>query len=50
MTCKKLRGKTPFRLVYGQDAVMPIEYIVPNLRIATITKMVDQDYMDECLA
>jgi hypothetical protein len=22
-TCKKLTGKTPFRLVYGQEAVVP---------------------------
>ena len=24
-TCKKLTGKTPFRLVYGIEAVMPME-------------------------
>ncbi len=26
--CKKLTGQTPFRLVYGQEAVMPID---PNI-------------------
>ena len=33
-TCKKLIGHTPFNLVYGQEAVMPMEYILPSLRIA----------------
>ena len=28
MTCKKLTRQTPFRLVYGVEAVMPMEYIV----------------------
>lgn len=40
-TCKKLTGQIPFRLVYGQDAIMPMEYIVPNLRIAMFTDMED---------
>lgn len=30
-TCKKLMSQTPFRLVYGKEAVMPMEYIVPSL-------------------
>ena len=30
-TCKRLTGYTPFRLVYGQEAVVPMEYIVPSL-------------------
>lgn len=30
-TCKKLTRQTPFRLVYGIEAVMPMEYIVPSL-------------------
>ena len=30
-TCKKLIGHTPFRLAYGQEAIMPMEYIVPSL-------------------
>lgn len=29
--CKNLTSHTPFRLVYGQEAVMPLEYIVPSL-------------------
>ena len=30
-TCKRLTGQTPFKLVYGQEAVMPMEYIIPSL-------------------
>ena len=33
-TCKKLTRHTPFNLVYGQEAIMPMEYILPSLRIA----------------
>ena len=40
-TCKKWIGHTPFRLVYGQEAVMPMEYIVPSLRISAFTEMDD---------
>ena len=48
-TCKKLTGHTPFSLVYGQEAVMPMEYIIPSLRIAQITEMVDTETMNERL-
>jgi hypothetical protein len=27
-TSKKLTGQTPFRLVYGKEAVMPMEFII----------------------
>ena len=40
-TCKRLTGHTPFKLVYGQEEVMPMEYIVPSLRIAAATGMDD---------
>ena len=40
-TCKKLTGQTPFKLAYGQEVVMPMEYIIPNLKIATLTDLVD---------
>src|SRR5277367_2636661 len=48
-TYKKLTGHTPFSLVYGQEAVMPMENIVPSLRIAQITEMADTDTMNERL-
>ena len=40
-TCKKFIGHTPFKLAYGQEATMPMEYIVLSLRIAMLTDMVD---------
>ena len=47
--CKKLTGETPFQLVYGQEEVMSIEYIVTNLRIIVVTEMTDRDVMEERL-
>ena len=32
----------PFRLVYGQEVVMSMEFIVPSLRIATITNLIEK--------
>ena len=49
-TCKKLTGHMPFSLVYRQEAVMPMEYILPSLRIAQITGMTDIDMVHERLA
>ena len=42
-------GQTPFWLVYGQEVVMPMEYIVPSLRIVAITKMIDDNVVKEIL-
>lgn len=36
-------------MVYGVNVVMPIEYIMPNLRIATFTCMVDREALEEWL-
>jgi len=44
-----LTGQTPFQLVYGKEAVMPMEYIVPSLRIAAIIGMVDHGALEERL-
>jgi hypothetical protein len=49
-TCKKLTGKTPFRLVYGQEAVVPLDYLIPSLCIATITDMTEKGATQEILA
>ena len=49
-TCKKLTRHTPFSLVYGQEAIMPMDYILPSLRIAQVTGMSDTDTVDERLA
>ena len=49
-TCKILMGKTPFKLVYGKEAVMPMEYIVPSLRIVATTKMDGDGVLEEHVA
>jgi hypothetical protein len=38
-TCKKLTMQTPFKLVYGLEVVIPIEYLVPSLIIVAFTDM-----------
>ena len=48
-TCKKLIGQTPFKLAYGQEDVMPMEYIVPSLKIAALTDLVDEETIEERL-
>ena len=48
-TCKKLTGQTLFRLVYGHEAVMPMEYIVPSLRVVALMEMTDVDAVEERL-
>jgi transposase InsO family protein len=48
-TCKKLTMQTPFKLVYGLEVVLPMEYLVPSLRIATFTDMDENDVVQERL-
>ena len=49
-TCKKLTGQTPFRLVYGQESVVPLEFLVPNLCVTTITNMTKRGVVQERLS
>ena len=46
-TCKILTPQTPFKLVYGQEAFMPMEYIILSLRIAATTGMDDEVALEE---
>eukprot|EP00253_Pinus_taeda_P004763 PITA_04763 len=48
-TCKKLTRQTPFRLIYGVEAVMPMEYILHSLRIVVLTGMTDRGALEERL-
>jgi len=48
-TCEKLIGHTPFRLVYRKEAVMPLEYIVPSLRVVAFTDMMNPNAVQERL-
>ena len=49
-TYKWLTGQTPFKLVYGKEVVMPMEYIVPSLCIAAVTGMDDAEALEEIIA
>jgi hypothetical protein len=49
-TCKKLTMKTPFKLVYGLEFVVPVEYLVPSLKIAAFTDMDDTGIVQERLS
>jgi hypothetical protein len=49
-TCKKLTTQTPFKLVYGLEAVVSMEYLVHSLRIASFTCMDDTDVVQDRLA
>jgi hypothetical protein len=40
-TTKKLKGHTPFRLTYGQEVFMSMEFIVPSLRITLMTEFTE---------
>ena len=48
-TFKKLIGHTPFKLEYVQEVVMPMEYIVPRLRVVALTDMADEETLNERL-
>ena len=37
-------------MVYRKEVVIPMEYIVPSLRIVVITKMIDVDAIEEILS
>ena len=49
-TCKWLIGQTPFKLVYGKEEVMPMEYIVPSFYLTTAMGMDDANTLEECIA
>lgn len=49
-TCKKLIGQTLFLLVYGVEAIIPMEYIVPSLCIVAFMGMEDCEALEDRLA
>lgn len=42
-------GHTPFKLAYGQEVVMPMEYTVPSLKVAALTQMANENTLKERL-
>jgi hypothetical protein len=49
-TCKKKTMQTPFKLVYGIEAIVPMEYLVPSLRIVAFIDMDETGVFQERLA
>jgi hypothetical protein len=39
----------PFRLVYGQEELVPLELLVPSLRVAAIMHMIEQGTVQDNL-
>jgi len=48
--CKKLTRQTSFQLVYGTEAIMSMEYIIPSLQIIELIGMTDCEALEERLA
>jgi hypothetical protein len=48
-TSKKLIEKTSFRLTYGQEDVMLMEFIVPSLRIFVLKEITYSGAMEKRL-
>jgi hypothetical protein len=40
-TMKRLHRYTPFQMVYGREAVVPVEFLTPSLFIEKTTKMIN---------
>lgn len=49
-TGKKLIRQASFRLVYGQEVVISIKYIMPSLQITVVIDMSDWDSIEEHIA
>ena len=45
-----MSGKTPLELGYGQEMMIPMDYIVPSLYIAATTRMSNKGKIEEILA
>ena len=45
-----MTGKTPFRLVYQQEAVVPSDILVASLCVATITNVIEKGALQERLS
>lgn len=49
ITSKKLTECTPFSLVYGKEAVMPMEFLVHSLYVILMTKMIEYRMLKKIL-
>lgn len=48
-TYKVTMAHTPFQLMYDQEVVVPVEYIVPSLQIAVDNRLGDEESLNACL-
>jgi hypothetical protein len=48
-TCKNMIDHTPFKLVYGQEVVVPLEFLIPGLCVEAITQMTERGIVQERL-
>lgn len=46
-TYKRLNKATPFQLVFGSEAILPIEFMLPYLRIMRVGGLADEKALDE---
>ena len=44
--CKKAIDTTPFNLVFGLDAILPIEFLIPTLRVAQALQWTGHELFD----
>ncbi|XP_059076953.1 uncharacterized protein LOC131876154 [Cryptomeria japonica] len=49
MTYKVTTGQTPFQLMFGQEVVVPVEFMVPSLRITIDNRVGDMESLQEKL-
>jgi hypothetical protein len=49
-TNKKVIGHTPFRLIYGQEVVMPMEFIVPSMCIVALIELTEAGVVEKRLS
>ena len=49
MAYKVTMGDTPFELMFGQEAVVLIEFVIPSLTIAIENKLGDMESLRERL-
>jgi hypothetical protein len=49
-TYNKLTRQTTFRLEYGQEVVMPMDFLVPNLCIVVMIDITDSGTVEEIIS
>ena len=49
MAFKVATGLTPFKLAFGMEAVTPVEFVVPSLRLAIADRLLLEDSLVYCL-